>query len=210
MYKIFITIIIAYSFGSFQTAYLVSKIFKKVDIRTLGNKNPGASNTVASLGWKYGILVALLDILKPIVSILLIEKFFLASLSHEELMSYKYLNGLFVILGHDYPFYLDFKGGKGTASLIGTIISISPIFGLVTIISILSLTLITGYIALGTIFINVLFFIGSIYIKAGPLALAISFLIMCLSIYKHIENINNILNKKEKPLKNFIKKTPRN
>ena len=118
-----IVIIIGYLFGCLQWSYFISKGIFKTDIRRLGGGNAGASNTVVSLGWKWGVLVAILDILKAIASILLVSYLIKLSIIEGNIL-HLYLNGLFVILGHDYPFFMGFKGGKGTASLLGMIIAI--------------------------------------------------------------------------------------
>lgn len=152
-----IVLIIGYLFGCFQASYIIGKLFKKVDIRTLGNGNAGASNTVVAFGWKYGVVVGLLDIVKAILSIMLV-KFILSNiLSYGHTPFLLYLNGLSVILGHNYPFYMGFKGGKGTASLIGMLSAIDYRIAIIGIAAIVAITLATDYIALGTISLVILF-----------------------------------------------------
>lgn len=105
MKELLIVILIGYILGCFQTSYFIATFFKKTDIRTLGNKNAGASNITMAFGWKYGLLVALIDILKPIISIFIIRLLFSNKVNNSDLMFLIYLNGLFVILGHNYPFF---------------------------------------------------------------------------------------------------------
>ncbi len=125
---------------------------QKQDIRTLGVGNAGASNTVTVFGWKMGVVVAILDILKAIISILVIRYLF----KNSDIFSL-YLNGTSVILGHNYPFFMKFRGGKGTASTIGMLFGINYKLGILGVLVILSITLLTDFIALGTISL-VLFF----------------------------------------------------
>ena len=193
MGRIFIVIIIGYLFGCIQTSYILGKTFGKVDIRTLGNGNAGASNTTVSLGWKYGIVVALVDILKAVFSILIIKYLFHSQVSNSFLLFLLYLNGFFVILGHDYPFYVNFKGGKGTASLIGMLMIIDIRLGLIGILSIVILTLITDYITIGTMGLVLLFTLFTIIFGYNIGCIIVAIAITMLSIYKHLPNINKII-----------------
>lgn len=206
MDKIIITIIIGYLLGCFQTSYFIGKIFKNVDIRDLGNGNAGASNTTLTLGWKYGIFVAIMDILKAIISIIIVTYFFEDQISNSFLLFLKYLNGFFVIMGHNYPFYLGFKGGKGTASLIGMLLAIDFRLGLMGILSIVIVTLITDYIAIGTIALVLSFTFGTIYFQYDRGCIIVALVITVLSIYKHLPNIRRIIAGTEKGLRGALKK----
>jgi len=108
MKSFLIVVIIGYLLGCLQWSYFISKGIFKTDIRRLGGGNAGASNTVVSLGWKWGVLVAILDILKAIASILLVSYLIKLSIIEGNIL-HLYLNGLFVILGHDYPFFMGFQ-----------------------------------------------------------------------------------------------------
>lgn len=206
MNKIIISIILGYAFGCFQSSYFIGRIFKGVDIRTLGNGNAGASNTSATLGFKYGIVVAILDILKPILSIAIIKYMFSSEVALRDLESLIYLNGLFVIIGHNYPFYLNFKGGKGTASLIGLLLSIDLKLGISAIILMFLITVITDYIALGTMTLVIAFVVYTIYSGYSLTCILISMIIASLSIYHHLPNMKNIKNGEEKGLRQTLKK----
>jgi len=206
MMNYFIVALIGYAFGCLQFSYILGKTLRKVDIRTLGHGNAGASNAVISLGWKYGILVALLDILKAIVSILIIKGLFKNAVSNEQLNLYMYLNGFFVILGHNYPFFMKFKGGKGTASLAGMLIAINIPMALLGILIIVTVTIVTDYIALGTIALVIYFIIATIYLKFGTGAIIISIAIAMMSIFNHLKNIKRIINKEENGLRKAIKR----
>lgn len=206
MKTIFIVILIGYLIGCFQTSYFVSTTFKKTDIRTLGNKNAGASNITISFGWKYGLLVAITDILKPILSIFIIKFIFYNKINESDLMFLIYLNGLFVIIGHNYPFFLNFKGGKGTASLIGLLFAIDIRFGLIGLLMMIIISFLTDYIVFGTVSLELVLLIGTILLKFNKYCIYISLIIILLGLYKHIPNFKNIINKNEPSLKKSLKK----
>jgi glycerol-3-phosphate acyltransferase PlsY len=201
-----LTVLIGYIFGCFQASYILGRALKKVDIRRLGNGNAGASNTVNTLGWKFGIIVALIDIGKATLSVLLIKVLLKNSVSPEQLPFFLYLNGLFVILGHNYPFYMGFKGGKGTASLVGMLIGIDGRIALLCIVTLLIVTIVTDYIALGTIGLLIVLVLSTLYFQYSLGCAAIALLISAMSIYKHIPNIHNIRHGTENGLRKALKK----
>lgn len=200
-----IVILVGYIFGCLQWSYILSMIIKKQDIRSLGGGNAGASNMVVSFGWKIGTLVALLDIFKAIISIFIIRYLISISLL-ENNMFYIYLNGFFVILGHNYPFYMNFKGGKGTASTFGMLIAIDYRLGIIGFLLVLIVTLVTDFIALGALALVIFLILGTMFLKLGDPSIFIAVLITLLGIYKHIPNIKNILAEKEDGISRQFKK----
>lgn len=201
-----IVTLLGYLFGCLQASYILGKLLKKVDIRTLGNGNAGASNTVVVFGWKYGVVVGLLDIGKAILSIIVIKLLLKNILSPEQTPFFLYLNGLSVILGHNYPFYMGFKGGKGTASLIGMLSAIDYRIAILGIAAIVAITLTTDYIALGAISLVVLFVVSTFYFGYSKGCIVIAIILAVLSIYNHRKNIVNIIQKKETGLRSTMKK----
>lgn len=197
---------LGYLFGCFQASYILGKLFKKVDIRTLGNGNAGASNTVVSLGWKYGVAVGLLDIGKAVLSIIVIRFLLKNILPQINTPFFLYLNGLSVILGHNYPFYMGFRGGKGTASLIGMLSAVDYRIAIIGVIAIVAITLATDYIALGTISLVIIFVISTFYLGYSKGCIIIAIILAVLSIYNHRKNIINIIQKKEIGLRSTMKK----
>ncbi|WP_352420369.1 glycerol-3-phosphate acyltransferase [Proteiniborus sp.] len=201
-----IVTMLGYLFGCFQASYILGKLFKKVDIRTLGNGNAGASNTVVASGWKYGVAVGLLDIGKAVLSIVIVRILLKTILPQEHTPFYLYLNGLSVILGHNYPFYMGFKGGKGTASLIGMLSAVDYRIAILGIVSIVAITIATDYIALGTIGLVLLFVLSTFYLGYSKGCIIIAIILAALSIYNHRTNIVNIIKKKETGLRSTMKK----
>ena len=142
MYYVLV-ILIAYLLGSSNMSYYISKI-KGVDMQTKGSKNLGASNAMVLLGWKYGILVGIHDIGKSALAV------FLAQLIFPDLPYIGTVAGVSSVLGHIFPFYLKFKGGKGFASYIGMTLALNWKLALIICVIIVLATLITDYIVVGT------------------------------------------------------------
>lgn len=206
MEKILLSIIIGYLLGNIQASYLLAKAIKKVDIRTLGFGNAGMSNAVESLGWKFGLLVGFIDVGKGILSVLLIKYLFKIDFNPDGALLL-YLNAYSVILGHIYPFHMNFKGGKGTAALIGVLIGLNPLYGLIGILIIIIVTLITDYVTIGTLALT-LYVIGiTLYFNMGMIPLLISISGSLLSLYYHLPNYRRILNHSEGRLSKVLKKT---
>ncbi|MGN9165539.1 glycerol-3-phosphate acyltransferase [Tissierellaceae bacterium HCP3S3_D8] len=194
-------ILIGYLLGCLQWSYILGMTLKKKDIRTLGLGNAGASNTVTAFGWKMGVLVGTLDILKAIASIYIIKLLF-----QTDNPLYMYLNGTSVILGHNYPFFMKFKGGKGTASTIGMLFGINYKLGILGVLTILLVTLFTDYIALGAISLVIFFVLATIYLGFDYACIFLSVFMATLSIYKHIPNIKRIQSNTETRLRHRLKK----
>lgn len=201
MDKYILVVIIGYLFGCLQWSYILGKLIKKTDIRTQGGGNAGASNTVTVFGWKMGVAVGLLDILKAIISILVIRYLFQIS----DVFSL-YLNGTSVILGHNYPFFMKFKGGKGTASTLGMLFGIDYRLGIIGFLVILIVTLATDFIAIGTMSLVTFLVIATIYLGYGWASLALAVFIALQSVYKHIPNLKRIIARNESGLRDALKK----
>lgn len=200
MERYLIVITLGYIFGCLQWSYIIGKLLKKQDIRNLGGGNAGASNTVTVFGWKMGVAVGLLDILKAIISIIII-RYILKSTDMFEL----YLNGTSVVLGHNYPFFMGFKGGKGTASTVGMMLAINYKLGLLGILVIFLVTVLSDYIALGTMALVSFFVIATLYLGYGPQCLVLAIFLALLSAYKHLPNMKRILARQESGLRDALK-----
>lgn len=185
-----IAIVLGYLLGCSNMAFYISK-FKKIDLRKEGSGNLGTSNTVTEVGFKAGLLVFFHDVFKAVIAILLMKLIFPdAELSH-------YVAGFAAILGHIFPFYTKFKGGKGFATYVGVVYALHPIFALCITPVIIGIILFTDYIIAGTFGTAIAF---SIYIfavgnwEAGILSLVILLVI----VFKHIDNFKRIFNGTEK------------
>lgn len=182
--------IISYLIGSFNTAFVVSSI-KKKNLRSGGSGNLGASNTAILLGFKWGVFVALVDILKGFLVVFIAKMFF----ADYWLLPFVVSSG--AILGHIFPFYLKFKGGKGFATLVGCILGYNWIVALIAAVAIAIITISTDYIVIATLstIVGYSIYIGIVTHSVYPvLILWISFI--CIFI-KHIPNIIRIAKKEE-------------
>ncbi|KGA98910.1 glycerol-3-phosphate acyltransferase [Alkalihalobacillus alcalophilus ATCC 27647 = CGMCC 1.3604] len=198
--------IISYLFGCLHGSQIVGKI-KKVDIKNAGVKNAGASNTTILLGWKYGIIVALIDILKAVIPVVVIQM--IAShygVTKEVMNTLVYLVGFLVVIGHIYPVTMKFNGGKGTASMVGVLLAIDWKLVLIGIITLVLITLISDYLVVGVIAMYAAFVITTIIFDFGTYSILIAILLTLLSVYKHLENYRRIANKTERTISSMIKK----
>ena len=127
-----VCLLIGYVFGLFQTAFFLGKA-KGIDIRQHGSGNSGTTNTLRVLGTKAGLIVFLGDCLKAIIAVCLVRFLFSETYPDLEYLLCLY-TGAGVILGHNYPFYMNFKGGKGIAATAGMVIAFHPYFTIVGVI----------------------------------------------------------------------------
>lgn len=205
MYKLLLVVVIGYLMGCLQWSYFLSKGIKKMDIRSVGFGNAGASNTVSVFGWKMGVAVALLDILKAVASLLIIRYLFKISFLENNMLNL-YLNGTGVILGHNYPFFMQFKGGKGTASTLGMLFGIDYRIGIIGFFVILIVTIATDYIAIGTMALVAFFILATAYLDFGTVCILITIFIALQSLYKHLPNFKRIRTKEESRLRDTLKR----
>lgn len=142
---------IGYFIGCIHGSQLIS-LYKRVDIKNSGVKNAGASNTTILLGWKYGIFVALFDILKGTFAIFVVLYLLdVYGISGDERILLIYVTALFVILGHNYPITMKFSGGKGTASLVGILLAVDWKVAVIGIGLLLVITIATDYLVMGVL-----------------------------------------------------------
>lgn len=188
------TILISYLIGCFSSAYFLGKMSKNIDIRSYGSGNAGATNALRVLGKKMGALTFVLDILKGVIAVFIgqIILGFNGSL----------LASLFVVLGHNFPVFLGFKGGKGIATSLGSLLILNWQTGLICLIIGVVFIVITKYVSLGSIMatisapIVIVFTSDSIdkYLYLTTLLLAF------LSIFRHKTNIIRLFKGKESKL----------
>ena len=189
-------IIIFYLIGSLPFALILTKLSGFGDIRDIGSGNVGATNVLRT-GNKYLALIVLsLDIIKGFVPFIILQ-FYFEDLS----LLNKIILGHFAIIGHIFPIWLKFKGGKGVATYIGFLFSINPYIGLSFLILWLAIALSTKYSSLGSLTSILIAPIYFIFINFN-LYIGIFFIYLSLIIYlKHSENIKRLLNKTESKIK---------
>jgi glycerol-3-phosphate acyltransferase PlsY len=200
MYVNLLAVILGYFFGSFQTAYILGRTVKGVDIRETGSKNAGTSNMVQTFGWKLGILTFLGDILKVIIPLFIAKYYFRTD------NLFNLLLGIGGILGHNFPFYMGFKGGKGTATTLGMLLVFDYRICLVVSLILVILMFITDYIALASLIAIALIPVVIYFYMRGLNLILISTAIPALSVYMHRGNISNLLAKKEPRISSVFEK----
>ena len=193
---------IGYLFGLIQTGYIYGKI-KKIDIRKYGSGNAGTTNALRTLGWKAGVITFIGDCLKCVLAVTVVQLLFIQDPCQ---LLYSMYAGLGAVLGHNFPFYLKFRGGKGIASTAGLILAVDPMMFLIVAVVFIGIVLITQYVSLASIVIMILFVI-MVVIKgqSGMLFLpnidkylyeyyAIAIVLALLAIWRHRANIKRLLN----------------
>ena len=153
-------LIIGYLFGNFQTSYIYGKMHG-IDIRTKGSGNAGTTNTLRTLGKKAGAIVMIGDIIKCVIAVYIVHFLFGAKAPQMDYLLRMYA-GLGCILGHNYPFYMNFKGGKGVACTGGLIIAMSLPMTLIGIVLFFGTIALTHYVSLGSLLVGAEFLIGII------------------------------------------------
>ena len=193
-----ISILIGYAAGNIQSAYLIGKFVGKMDIREKGSGNAGASNVTSEMGVKFGVLVGLIDILKGVFAVLIVKWLF------PESPNLAFLAGLMAIIGHIFPFYLRFRGGKGVATLVGMMIGVNWKIGLLFVMLVLVPALITDYIVAGSFTTFVALPVVSFQNHYPIFILLLSLGLMVLCFYLHRKNIQRILAKEELKIRSTI------
>ncbi len=196
-------LLIGYLFGCFQTSYFISKMVSQKDIREIGSGNAGASNVTSELGWKYGILTGFSDVLKAYIPTQIVLYIFPGAYQPLDLIA---LAGTGAVLGHIYPFFLDFRGGKGVACYIGMLLAIDWQIGIAIIIGLILLTIITDYVAVGSIFLYIIIPILAYYSKYSDVVVGCAVVLLVVGMIKHWINVQRILSGSETGLRSVFKK----
>lgn len=205
MNVLLVIIVVGYVMGCLHGSQLIGK-YKRINIKKSGTKNSGASNATLILGWRYGLLVAIIDVSKAIISLQLtvyILQFYDVFVGLSIL--YLLVNGLFVIIGHNYPVTMNFNGGKGTASFLGVLLFLNWKLAVISLLMALIISFISNYFVLGTLsgYLTFNMYIAYLYGKGAAL---ISLLFTSLFLIKHTENFKRITNNEEVKLRALFRK----
>lgn len=180
-----VAILVGYLIGCFNLAYIISKV-KKVDLQNTGSKNLGASNTFITIGKAMGVLVGASDIFKCTLVVILIKLVF------PDMDLLPYIAGIACVMGHMFPFYLKFKGGKGFASFLGMSLGIHWKFFIVIGICIILITLITKYIVLATMATVISYPVFLFIITGNLIVVTMVAALSLIIIIKHYKNLIRI------------------
>lgn len=188
-------IIVAYLIGSIPTSVWVSKYFFNIDIRDYGSGNAGATNTYRVLGKKWGTLVMAVDMIKAIAAVKLA---FLLPYSFESdlyLVNMQLGLGLAAVIGHIFPIWADFRGGKGVASLFGMVLGIQPNVALCCVGIFILVLYLTRWVSLSSILASIAFpvFILVIFNEPEKLYRVFAITVALLVLLTHKKNISRIL-----------------
>ena len=189
--------IIAYLLGSINTSIIVGKKMAGVDIRKSGSGNAGATNALRTLGKKAGAIVLIGDILKAVVAILIAILISKITKADDEVIL-KQIAGFFVVLGHNFPIFYGFKGGKGIATSLGVILLINVKIGLICLVFALIIMVITRMVSLGSVLAAILFPVLALVLDTKYFIF--SLILALLVIFKHRSNIKRILEGQENKL----------
>ena len=193
-------LIIGYIIGNIETGYIFGRL-NKMEIRNYGSGNAGATNTLRVLGPKAGLIVFLGDFCKSLIPCLVVRYIFRDNVS----LSYMYMLyiGLGVVLGHNFPFYLGFKGGKGVASTAGIIMALDIRIAAVCLAAFIVIVAVTRYVSLASIVVMIIFIgMSHLLVKtnygfangSSPMEFRLLVVVIgFLSIFMHRANIKRLL-----------------
>ncbi|MDO4522922.1 MAG: glycerol-3-phosphate 1-O-acyltransferase PlsY [Eubacteriales bacterium] len=201
-----ICLAIGYVFGLFQTSYLLGKLHG-IDIRDYGSGNAGTTNMLRTMGTKAGVITFLGDAIKCILAVIVVRLLF-GRMHGDILPLLSMYGGAGVILGHNYPFYLGFRGGKGIAATGGFAVAFHPMTGLLAILIFFTTFFLTHYVSLGSLLIYIGFVaelvvmgqLGWFHMSQGALIelYILAFLLAALAFWKHRGNIERLLSGTER------------
>jgi glycerol-3-phosphate acyltransferase PlsY len=181
----------SYFFGAFPTGYVFFRVLEKKDVRSFGSGATGATNILRLKGWAYALPVALIDILKGFLPAFLAMKIF----GDERLAA---ISAGLAVLGHCYPIYIGFKGGKGVAAAAGAMFSLAFLPSLCSLGVFVLTIVLTRYVSLGSI-LAVIFFPLFIFLLRGPTELILlSLPILLIILIRHLDNVKRLLQGQER------------
>jgi len=191
LWRILVCLGIGYVFGCISTAYFVGKA-NHIDIRAYGSGNAGTTNAMRTLGKKAGVITFLGDFLKALLPILAVKYLIFPDMSYVTLLAL--YTGLGIIIGHNYPFWLKFKGGKGIAATGGIIVAMSPITAIIGIIVFIGVAAITKYVSLASMSAVLISCAFLIFFNKGDLHFAlIAAFYVVIAFWRHRHNIERLL-----------------
>ena len=207
-----ILIILAYLIGSIPTAVWISKSFFGIDIRDYGSGNAGATNTFRILGSKWGSLVMLVDVTKGLIGTSLY--IFIPYYLNNELARTNFMIalGMMAILGHIFPIFANFRGGKGVATLLGMALAIQPMVALICCGVFLITLLSTRFVSLSSMLAGVAFMVLILFIfnERETVYRLFAIIVALMVVITHQKNISRLLKGTENKLPSFKNRLKRN
>lgn len=204
-----ICVMIGYVFGLFQTGYIYGKMHN-IDIRKQGSGNAGTTNALRTMGWKAGLVTFLGDCFKCVFAVVVVH--LLYGKTHADMIPLLAMYaGMGAVLGHNYPFYLKFKGGKGIAATAGLLVSTTNVWMvLVCLVAFVAIVGVTRYVSLGSLAVVIIYLVEVVvYGQMGGFGVAANYLwemyaiaafLMLSAFFKHRANIQRLLSGTENKL----------
>ncbi len=203
--KIIASLLIGYLVGCFQAAYIISRLKGHIDIRKYGSGNAGTTNVIRVMGWKAGILTFIMDLLKAAIGV------YIGNLIFGDML-FGYYAGVGVVIGHNYPVFLGFRGGKGIAATIGLLITVDWRIGLIAIGIMTVIIGISRYVSLGSIIMAISIpILMAIFHTDQWQYIVLGCVLMVSALYTHRANIKRLLRGEENKLghkKNLTQNKP--
>jgi glycerol-3-phosphate acyltransferase PlsY len=193
-------LILAYLIGSIPTSVWIGKWFFNTDIREHGSGNAGSTNAMRILGWKVGIIVLIVDMFKGWLAVNLIHLTQYYTPETGNFITFQLMLGTAALLGHIFPVYVGFRGGKGVATLFGLVLAINPEPTLICTGIFVIMLLITKYVSLSSMIAGFSFPILMIFVfkETTPALLVFSVIVSILLLLTHQKNIERLLRNQEK------------
>lgn len=195
-------LVVGYLLGTFQTGYIYGKAHG-IDVREHGSGNSGTTNTLRTLGWKAGAVTFAGDLFKAIAAVLIFY-FIYRNTYPQAVKCIELYAGFGAVLGHNFPFYLKFKGGKGIACTSGVILAVCPVAAPICLVLFIAAVAITRYVSLGSILVVLAFLIQSVIFNHmgllgvdGTYVIEFDILVACftaMAIWRHRANIKRLMN----------------
>ena len=201
----FILVIIAYLIGSIPTSVWISKSIFNIDIRDYGSGNPGATNTFRVLGSKWGSIVMIVDVTKGAIATslyILIPYYLTNELARTNLMI---ILGLASVIGHIFPIWAGFKGGKGVATILGMALAIQPIVALLCLIVFLLTLITTRFVSLSSLIAGIAFMVLILFIfnERETMYRLFAIIVALMVIVTHQKNISRLIKGTENKVQLF-------
>lgn len=189
--------IIAYLIGSVNLSIILCQKIKGEDIRNFGSGNAGTTNTLRTLGKLPAVATLLFDILKGVIVVLIAQLISKTNWIVDPILFIQ-LAGIFVILGHDFPIYYGFRGGKGVATSVGVIMAINPKVGAICFIFGILIIAITRIVSLASVTVSVLYPVAVLFLM--PDYFIFSLIIVAILLFKHRSNIQRLIKGTERKI----------
>lgn len=185
---------IAYLLGNISTSYLIAKKISGVDIRTQGSGNAGSTNVLRTMGKKAGAMTFIGDLLKGTISVLIAEV--IASYIGVDRTLAGYLAVIFVVIGHNWPAFLGFKGGKGVATSLGAMLAINPIIALSCLGVFIFIVIVSKYVSLGSV-VGIAFSVPFMIMSKNNAGLIVAIFLTVSVTYTHRANLKRLIKGEE-------------